>query len=139
MIDRLRKDLNDVGSYNPGMADGGPVSHDDQAQDAEMIKSVLQKIVDEMNGLEADRIMPAHKKPGYAAGSMGVESPNENKAETMQEAEPENPEPELDSDVLKSLLDKAGEADETGKLPEDDMADLPPAIADAVRRKKMPK
>lgn len=134
MIDRLRKDLNDVGSYNSGMADGGEVTHD-----ADMVRSVLQKICDEMNGLEADRIMPAHKKPGYAAGSMGVEMPNENKAETMQEAEPENPEPELDSDVLKSLLDKAGEADETGKLPEDDMADLPPSIADAVRRKKMPK
>lgn len=115
------------------------MTHDDAAQDMDMIRSVLQKICDEMDGLEADRIMPAHKKPGYAAGSFGVEQPNENKAETLDEAEPENPEPELDSDVLKSLLDKAGEADETGKLPEDDMADLPPSIADAVRRKKMPK
>jgi len=137
MIDRLRKDLDKVGSYNPGMADGGPVEHDDQAQDAEMIRSVLQKICDEMNGLEADRIMPAHKKPGYAHGDVvAPEHPAENHALDLGEAEPENEANELDPHVLESLMEKAEGANEDGSTEEDTEADLPPTIVEAIRIKK---
>lgn len=137
MIDRLRKDLDTYGNYNPGMATGGEVEHSDQAQDAEMIKKVLQKVIDDMNSLESDRIHPKVMK--LNAGSMGIEKPNENSAETPEEAEPENDQDQhgpLDPDVLKTLLERAGEADETGSTAEDKFLDLPPEIADAIKRKR---
>ena len=36
---------------------------DNKAQDVDMIKSILQKIIDEMGSMEADRIMPEDRKP----------------------------------------------------------------------------
>lgn len=111
--------------------------HADEAQDAEMISSVLQKIVDEMHGLEADRILPAHKKPGYAHGEVvAPEHPAENHAETLDEAEPENEANELDPEILESLMEKAEHANEDGSTEEDEMADLPPTIVEAIRLKK---
>lgn len=110
-----------------------------RSEDAAMIQSILRKMCDDMDGLEADRIMPAHKKPGYSAGSMGVEKPAANVAETPEEAEPENQDNQheaLDPDILKALMEKADQADESGSLPEDNYIGLPPAIADAVRKKK---
>lgn len=137
MIDRLRKDLDKVGSYNPGMATGGEVSHDDTAQDAEMIRSVLQKICDDMGSLEADRIMPAHKKPGYANGNVvAPENPADNEALDHSEAEPENQANELDPKILESLMEHAEHANEDGGTPEDELDKLPPTIAEAIRRKK---
>lgn len=142
MIDRLRKDLNDFGKYNPGMADGGEIQHDDHEQDADMIKTVLQKIIDEMNGMESNRIMPESKHPkvmALSAGSEGIPHPNSNHAEMPVEAEPENQDNQheaLDPEVLKTLMDRADQADESGSLPEDDFLGLPPAIADAVRKRK---
>ena len=118
MIDRLRKDMDKVGAYNPGqgMADGGEVGHDDEAQDADMIKQVLQKIIDEMNGLETDRIMPAHKKPGYAHGDVVAPAhPAENHALTDEEAEPENEANELDPHILEDLMEKAEGANDDGE------------------------
>lgn len=115
--------------------------HSDQGQDVNLIKQVLQKVIDDMNGLEANRITPEHKRPGYSAGSLGIEKPNENTAETPEEAEPEdqdNQHAPLDPEILKTLMDRAGEADETGATPEDNFEGLTPEIADLVRKKRAP-
>jgi|ERR1019366_7501362 hypothetical protein len=137
--------------------------HDDQDQDAEMIKQVLQKIITEMDGLESNRIHPkvmaAHvdvaapkagiqpddstmpPTPMFDGGEIGQKHPNENSAETPEAAEPENQfnqHEELDPSVLKKLLDRAGMADESGSESEDEFTGLPPAIADAVRKKRQP-
>lgn len=100
--------------------------HDDKAQDMDMIKSILQKIIDEMGSMEADRIMPESRKPKMM--KMEVEAVKPMEAEMDDE--------ELDPNVLGELMNKAGEADESGELPEDKESDLPPEIAEAVRRKK---
>lgn len=100
--------------------------NENQSQDADMIKTILQKIIDEMSSMEADRIMPESRKPKMM--KMEVESVSPVAAEMEDE--------ELDPNVLGELMDKAGQADESGELPEDKESDLPPEIADAVRRKK---
>ncbi len=111
--------------------------HDDAPQDMEMIRSVLQKICDEMDGLEANRILPAHKRPGYAHGEVvAPENPSENTAMEFSEAEPENEANELDPKVLEDLMEKAEGANDSGATPEDELDDLPPTIAEAIRRKK---
>lgn len=134
--------------------------HDDQDQDAEMIKQVLQKIITEMDGLESNRIKPkmaaAHvdvmapkpsdqdgdePTPMYDGGAIGMKDPNGNHAETPEESEPENQFNQhegLDDDILKKLLEKAGDADESGSESEDEFLGMPPAIADAVRKKRSP-
>jgi hypothetical protein len=130
------------------------LEHEDKKQDADMIKSVLQKIIDDMNEYEADRIMPEERKPKAVVtevteepedalhlykGSYGIKSPNENKAESFEQAEPENQfnqHDELDPTVLDELLKKAEEADEDGVLPEDRENDLPLELAKLVREKK---
>jgi hypothetical protein len=137
--------------------------HDDQDQDAEMIKQVLQKIITEMDGLESHRIHPkvmaAHvdiaapkdgsqpddsempPTPMFGGGQVGLKHPNENHGETPEESSPENQMNQhegLDPDVLKKLMDRAGQADESGSEPEDEFLGMPPAIADAVRKKRQP-
>lgn len=113
--------------------------HDDQSQDADMIKKVLQKIIDEMDGLEANRIHPKVEVMKLSGGSDGVPHPMTNHAETQEEAEPENQDnqhEELDPEILKTLLDRAGDANDSSSQSESDFLDLPPAVADAVRKKK---
>lgn len=100
--------------------------HEDTHQDADMIKTILQKIIDEMNTMESDRIMPDERKPKVMAAKVDVMAPAPDEEESD----------ELDPNVLGELMNKAGEADESGELPEDKESDLPPEIADAVRRKK---
>lgn len=100
--------------------------HEDQSQDMDMIKSILQKIIDEMGSMEADRIMPEGRKPKM----MKME------VEAVKPMEAEMEDDELDPNVLGELMNKAEEADESGELPEDKENDLPPEIAEAVRRKK---
>lgn len=100
--------------------------HDDKTQDADMIKTVLQKIIDEMNGLESDRIMPEERKPKMVKTEVEVMKPMEEEMESD----------DLDPNVLGELMSKAGEANESGELPEDRESDLPPEIAEAVKRKK---
>ena len=136
--------------------------HDDQDEDAEMIKQVLQKIINEMDGLESNRIhpkvmaakvdvtapkdgMPSPDQPEDQmmafGGAAGLKDPNGNHGETPEESEPENQFNQhegLDPDVLKKLLDRAGMADESGSESEDEFLDLPPAVADAVRKKRQP-
>lgn len=100
--------------------------HDDAGQDKDMIKTILQKIIDEMNTMEADRIMPEERKPKVM----------EMEVKTAQPMDEEMESDELDPNVLGELMSKAGEADESGALPEDRESDLPPEIAEAVKRKK---
>jgi len=100
--------------------------HEDKQQDADMIKTILQKIIDEMNTMESDRIMPEERKPKVMAAKVDVMTP-----ESMDEGSDE-----LDPTVLSELMTKAGEADESGSLPEDRASDLPPEIMDAVSRRK---
>lgn len=101
--------------------------HDDMSQDKDMIKSVLQKIIDEMDMMESDRIMPESRKPKMM--KMEVET-----VKPVEDMEMESE--ELDPTVLGELMNKAGEADESGALPEDRESDLPPEIVEAIRRKK---
>lgn len=98
---------------------------DNMSQDKDMIKSVLQKIIDEMDMMETERIMPEHRRPKMMKMEAEVVRPQED-----MESE------ELDPTVLGELMSKAGEADESGALPEDRESDLPPEIAEAVKRKK---
>lgn len=99
--------------------------HEDMSQDKDMIKAVLQKIIDEMDTMESDRIMPEERRPKVMATEVKTVQP-------MDDMESE----ELDPNVLGELMTKAGEADESGALPEDRESDLPPEIAEAVKRKK---
>lgn len=131
--------------------------HDDQTEDANIIKQVLQKLIDEMDSLEAGRIHPKMMakvdvmtpKDGDSSdpqmmaygGAAGIPDPMGNHAENPEEAEPEdqfNQHEGLDPEILKKLLDRAGQADESGSESEDEFLDLPPAVADAVRKKRQP-
>jgi hypothetical protein len=105
------------------------LEHDDQMQDKDMIKSVLQKIIDEMNSFEADRIMPEDKKPKAVMAEVKTVEP-------MEPEELESAEGGLSPDVLAELMSKAETADEAGSLPEDEEDSLPPEIAALVREKK---
>ena len=93
----------------------------------DMIKEILQKIIDEMGTLESDRIMPEHRRP--KAMKIEVESATPVVSKEIEDEE-------LDPSVLSELMNQAGNADETGALPEDTENDLPPEISEAVRRKR---
>lgn len=111
--------------------------HDDKPQDMDMIASVLQKIVDEMNGYESDRIMPMDKKQGMSMG--GIPHANEDKAETLDQAEPENQDNQhepLDPSVLKELMSKADQADSDGSLPDDHESEFPSEIQMLIAEKR---
>lgn len=100
--------------------------HEEMNQDKDMIKSVLQKIIDEMDMMESDRIMPESRRP--KAMKMEVEAVSPIQEETESD--------ELDPTVLSDLMARADEADESGALPEDRENDLPPEIRDAVSRRR---
>ena len=102
-------------------------NHPDAAEDADMIKSVLQKIIDEMNDLESNRILPEDKKPKVMTAKVEAVKPVE---------EPMEDEADLDPGVLDELLGKAEKADASGSLPEDSEDELDPELADIVRKKK---
>lgn len=94
----------------------------------DIIKEILQKIIDEMGTLESDRIMPEHRKPKVMALEVEAAVPVSDELDVEDD--------ELDPTVLNELLTKADDADETGAFPEDAEDDLPPEIGMAVRRKK---
>lgn len=104
------------------------MEQEDMPQDVDMVRNVLQKIIDEMDTMEAGRIHPK-----MVDAKMTTVDPKE---EPMAEEMPEES-GELDPTVLKSLLDKAGSSDDSGALPEDGDMDLPPSLRDAVRKKRM--
>ena len=106
------------------------LEHEDSTQDTDMIKTVLQKIIDEMNEMEAGRIMPMEKRPKEMEAEVSAVSVPEE--EEMEEG------PELDQGVLSDLMSKAESADVEGNLPEDQEDGLPPELAEIVRLKKKP-
>lgn len=101
------------------------MSHEDATQDASMITSVLRKIADEMDGLEANRIHPRVEKMEIAAVAPKAEEPEEEETEDG-----------LDPEILGKLLEKAGAADESGALPEDHENELPDEVMMAIKKKK---
>ena len=103
------------------------LEHDDQKQDADMIKSVLQKIIDDMNEYEADRIMPMERKPKAMIAEIKTE---EHPMEEEMDDEGLNPE------VLSQLMEKAGTANDQGETEEDVTEGLDPEIARLVQEKK---
>lgn len=106
------------------------LEHEDQKADVDMIKTVLQKIIDEMNEMEAGRIMPEEKRPKVMEAEIKAVEPAE---EEMGEEGPE-----LDQGVLSELMGKAESADEEGNLPEDREDELPPELSEIVRSKRKP-
>lgn len=119
------------------------LEQDDSKQDMDMISTVLRKVADEMEQMESDRIMPDHMKPkvevAHLSMGAGIPNPNENKAETFDQAEPEtqmNQHEPLDPAVLKELMDKAGQADDEGATEDDHLDEFDPEIAALIRKKK---
>jgi hypothetical protein len=104
------------------------LEHEDQKQDADMIKSVLQKIIDDMNSYEADRIMPEERKPKAVVAEV--------KSVEAQPEEEGMDEEGLNPEVLSQLLEQAGQANEDGSTEEDTLDGLHPDIAAIVREKK---
>jgi len=106
------------------------LEHDDAKQDVDMIKTVLQKIIDDMTEYEADRIMPEERKPKEVIAEVkSIE------AHPMDEMDMETDE-ELNPDVLSQLLEKAGSASLEGETEEDVEDGLDPEIAKLVREKR---
>lgn len=113
--------------------------HDDEKQDVDMIKTVLQKIIDEMNEMESQRMLPDGHPSKHVEIAAKVE-PSENPEEESMES-PEEEASEHDDGALSDLLGKADHADEEGALPEDHEEELPPEIQALVaeKRKNLPK
>ena len=110
------------------------LQHPDEHEDVDMIKQVLQKIVDEMDQFESDRLMPESRKPKEVHVEAKVEgSPEEEATESPEEESREDG----DSSMLDELMNKAPHADEEGALPEDHEEDLHPAVAAIIRKKKL--
>jgi len=102
-------------------------THDDETQDVDMIKQVLQKIIDEMDQMEADRLSPGSMKPKVVEAHI--------EAHPMDEMANSDDE-ESDPSALPSLMDKASHADNEGTLPEDSENDVPPELASIIAEKK---
>lgn len=115
-----------------------------ESKETDMIKSTLQKLIDDMNSMESNRISPPASSPDMQQPSGmflggGIPKPNENKAEMYPEAEPETQENQhepLDEHVLTELLDKASHADDEGGTHDDYMDEFDPDIAALIRSKK---
>lgn len=104
------------------------LEHEDQKQDADMIKSVLQKIIDDMNSYEADRIMPMERKPkAVMAEVKSIET------EPMEE---EMDDEGLNPEVLAQLMEKAETTSPEGETEEDIDEGLDPEIARLVQEKR---
>jgi hypothetical protein len=105
------------------------LEHEDQKQDADMIKSVLQKIIDDMNAYEADRIMPEERKPkAVIAEVKSVEATPLDGIESDEEG--------LNPEVLAQLMEKADTASPEGETEEDMDEGLDPEIARLVQEKR---
>lgn len=104
------------------------LEHSDEQQDKDMIKDVLQKIIDDMNKYESDRIMPEERKPKAVVAKVETE-----KVMPLEEEEMEDG---LNPEVLSQLMAKADEANENGETEEDNMEGLDPEIARIIQEKK---
>jgi len=106
------------------------LEHEDMKKDTDMIKSVLQKIIDDMNEYEADRIMPEERKPKAIIAEV-----KSMEANPMDEMDADDSE-ELNPDVLSQLLEKADKSNPEGETEEDAEEGLDPEIARLVREKR---
>jgi hypothetical protein len=104
------------------------LEHSDEQQDKDMIKSVLQKIIDDMNKYESDRIMPEERKPKAVVAKVETEKVLPLEEEDMEEG--------LNPEVLSQLMAKADEANENGETEEDNMEGLDPEIMRLIQEKK---
>lgn len=102
--------------------------HSDESQDMDMIKSVLQKIIDQMDQMEADNLMPEARKPKVVEATV--------EASPMDMSMDDDGSDSDDASLLPSLMDKAKDADDEGALPEDKQEDVDPAIASIIAEKK---
>lgn len=107
--------------------------HEDGKQDMDMISTVLRKVADEMEQMESDRIMPDHMKPKMEMTSVSMAKPEEM---PMDESMPDDQDSSLDPEILKQLMDKAGEADDNGATPDDHLDEFDPEVAALIRQKK---
>lgn len=107
--------------------------HDDEKQDVDMIKTVLQKIIDEMTDMESQRMLPDGHPAKHVEVSAQVE-PENPQEESMESPEEESS--EHDDGALSDLLGKADQADESGSMPEDHEEELPPEIQAVIAEKK---
>lgn len=105
--------------------------HEDANQDVDMIKTVLQKIIDEMTDMESQRMLPDGHPSKHVEIAAKIEPEGSPEEESM-----ESPEEEHDEGALSDLLGKADHADEQGMLPEDHEEELPPEIQALVAEKR---
>ncbi len=119
-------------------------SMDDSTPDLDTIKQLLMKVIDQMNQMESQRLLPEGHPLKEKAPAEGVDT-NTDPAQAPAEGSISDDEPDassgdtagLDSGVLSDLMDKASATSPDGSSP-DDMAgsDLPPEILSAVMNKK---
>jgi hypothetical protein len=103
-----------------------------ESSQIDMIKSTLQQIIDEMNDMESQRILPE----GHSAKRVEISADIKPEVETPEENVIEGGQEELDPAVLKELISKAGESDSEGNLPEDQESEFDPEIAKLIAEKK---
>jgi hypothetical protein len=119
--------------------------HDDAAQDADqtrdIIGEVLRKVADEMDSMHTNGIMERAGHPMAMKAKVDVAMPDKS-AQDMPGPETgmsdDSDSSDLDPEVLSQLMDKAGQADDSGALPEDHEDDLPPELSALVKAKKRP-
>jgi hypothetical protein len=101
----------------------------DTSADVDLIKQVLMKVIKEMDKMDADSLMPEHRRP---APKLSAPAPADDMPMDDSEEDPS---------FLPSLMDKAGSADEDGTLPEDKQDSVEPEIAAivAAKKKNLPK
>lgn len=104
-----------------------------EMNEMDQIKSMLQKVVDEMDSMESNRILPDGHPSKMTA--MAVKATPE-AGIAADEPDMNDDSTDMDPNVLSQLMDKATTADDSGTLPEDQNSDLPPEILAAVERNK---
>ena len=109
-----------------------------QTQDMDIIKNGLQQIIDQMESLETNRILPdGHPNKTMApdpTSADGSVSPDAGDTSSMP---PEGDDSSaMDPKVLDELMNKASASDSEGSTPDDATEGLPPEIVAAVAKKK---
>jgi hypothetical protein len=96
-----------------------------------MIKQTLMKVIDDMNKMEGQRLLPDGHPKKMSAMPPAPEAP------AIAADEPDAEEGgDLDPGMLGQLLDKAGQANPDGSTEEDAQVGLDPDIAAIVAEKK---
>lgn len=105
-----------------------------QTPELDMIKQTLMRVIDDMNKMESQRLLPdGHpKKMGDMPPAPSPDAP----AIAADEPDGDEGSSDLDPNVLGQLLDKAGDAGPDGSTDEDAQSALDPDIAAIVAEKK---